>query len=237
MRTCPVILEPIKHKYYHKDTRKTYLSVTQLLGKYKQKFEADKIASAIERQPDYKKDKKYIGLSKLDIIAKWDKECKDAIKFGNETHEIIERFINGESKLTEHEIKIVEAFSEINPIDKYKGVCPECILYSDKYSLAGTADILDDYSKDKFNVWDLKTNKKIEKTSSRSLKSPLSHLTDCNFNIYTMQLSIYAYLYELETNKSVNKLGIIWYDKKSNLFSIIPVEYLEKDVKLILNKP
>jgi len=55
-----VFLEPVEHKYYNRETGEQYTSISAILGKYKSKFEEDKIAAAIARRD---------GRKKEDIIA------------------------------------------------------------------------------------------------------------------------------------------------------------------------
>ena len=49
-----------------------------------------------------------------------------------------------------------------------------------------------------FDINDYKTNKVINFYSqyAKKLLPPMDHLDDCQYNIYALQLSIYAYFYE-----------------------------------------
>lgn len=80
------------------------------------------------------------------------------------------------------------------------GVYPEHLLYNEKLHICGQSDIV--IVCDGFvHIIDYKTNKKLEmqgygwKYGSPSMMlSPVSHLEDCNFNHYVLQLGIYMRL-------------------------------------------
>ena len=76
----------------------------------------------------------------------------------------------------------------------------EVIVYSTELSIAGTVDILArDNTTNEYGIIDWKTSKKIEKTSYNNkmgTHSTTKHVMDCNFNHYSLQLSLYRYILE-----------------------------------------
>jgi hypothetical protein len=107
-------------------------------------------------------------------------------------------------------------------------IYPEAVLFSKKHSLAGTSDIVEDCG-DYFNIWDFKTNKKLNFISGYNqwLKKPVSHLSDCQYNVYALQLSIYAYMIQMQTKKKVGRLALFYLNpEKDYEFEIIPVNIL-----------
>ena len=97
-------------------------------------------------------------------------------------------------------------------------IYPETILFSEKHELAGTADIIEDCG-DYFNVWDFKTNKKINYVSDYGhwLNPPLTYLSDCQYNIYGLQMSIYAYMFQMETGKKVGRMALFTLTPKKTM--------------------
>jgi len=82
------------------------------------------------------------------------------------------------------------------------------------------------------------TNKKFNFYSpyGKHLLEPLNHLQDCQYSIYSLQLSIYAYLYEQISGMKCRRLMINYLaDSERFLFKIIPVFYLKNDVQILLN--
>jgi len=49
-----------------------------------------------------------------------------------------------------------------------------------------------------------------------------------------LQLSLYAYMYQNNTGRNVNQLGIFFYEREKNKFIYYPVIYLKHDIKRIL---
>ena len=59
------------------------------------------------------------------------------------------------------------------------------------------------------------------------LKPPLTYLSDCQYNIYGLQMSIYAYMFQMETGKKVGRMGLLYLNpEKDYEFEIIPVPYM-----------
>lgn len=81
-----------------------------------------------------------------------------------------------------------------------EGIYPEHLVYIKSAGIIGQSDIVE--VADGFvHISDYKTNKEIEKSSyvdwegnSKKMLGILSHLDDCNFNHYSLQLSIYMYM-------------------------------------------
>ena len=137
---------------------------------------------------------------------------------------------------SDYEKEIITKFQKIDPMNT--GIIyPETILFSEKHSLAGTADIIEDCG-DYFNVWDFKTNKKLNYMSQYGqwLKKPVSHLSDCQFNVYALQMSIYAYMFQMETRKKVGRMALFYLNpEKDYEFEIIPVNYMGYEAKKVLD--
>jgi hypothetical protein len=123
----------------------------------------------------------------------------------------MENYIIGKEKKDEH-ISLYESFNSIVADDfKWaKKVHSELLLYSDLYKIAGTADLIIEHNDYEFSVGDFKTNKKIDFCNQwgQRMLDPISHLSDCNYNLYTLQLSLYAYLFSLSSGKNVEKFSL-----------------------------
>lgn len=236
-RNSVVYLEPVEHKYYHKVTGESFKSVTTVLGMLEPEFNSEQIALAISMQDPSKKKEQYQNMSQEEILAEWKRINDEANEYGTEIHEIMERYLLANKiyiPKSDYERDLISKFQEIDPMTK--GVIyPETILFSEKHRLAGTADIIEDCG-DYFNVWDWKTNKKFRFISEYDhwLNPPVSHLSDCQYNIYALQLSIYAYMFQMETKKKVGRLGIFYYDKEQG-FKLVPLPYMGLEAKAILD--
>lgn len=237
-RDSIVWLEPIEHKYIHKLTGEKFKSVTTVLGMLEPEFNSEQVALAISQQDPSRKKEKYQNMSQEEILVEWKRINDEANAYGTEIHEIMERYLLANKiyfPKNDYERGLITQFQEIDPMVTGT-IYPETILFSEKHKLAGTADIIEDCG-DYFNVWDWKTNKEFRFISEYNhwLNTPVSHLSDCQYNVYSLQLSIYAYLYQLETKKKVGRLGIFYLNPKLNKFQLIPLPYMGLEAKKVLD--
>lgn len=70
---------------------------------------------------------------------------------------------------------------------------------------------------------------------NETLHPPFNHLQNCHYSIYTLQLSIYALMYEMETGRKCRQIWIGYWDKKTETMSRIPIMYLKHEAKKILD--
>ena len=80
------------------------------------------------------------------------------------------------------------------------GVYPEHMVYLKSTGICGQSDLVEVVN-GKVNIIDYKTNKEIKTEAftnwegiTEKMLDPISHLDDCNFNHYALQLSIYMYI-------------------------------------------
>jgi hypothetical protein len=236
----PVYLEPIAHKYHHRDTKRIYSSVTQTLHSLVNVFEEDKVAEAISKQNPEKQKPEYRGLTKPQIIEYWRRLNDEANEYGTFIHETIEEYLLKQKVFfpdDELQQKTIKAFDEMN-IDEGQTVWPERIMFSEEHELAGTADLVIDIDDVYFDIGDFKTNKKFDYHDAfghKTLKKPLDHLQDCHYSIYSVQLSIYALMYEMETGRKCRKNYILYWNRVTEKFEYIPVPYYKNEARKVLD--
>lgn len=236
-RDSIVWLEPIEHKYIHKLTGEKFKSVTTVLGMLEPEFNSEQVALAISQQDPSRKKEKYQNMSQEEILVEWKRINDEANVYGTEIHEIMERYLLANKiyiPKNDYEKEIISKFQKVD--DMSGDIYPETILFSEKYKIAGTCDILeikDGY----FNILDFKTNKEIDYISKYDnwLNKPVTHLSDCNFNIYALQLSLYAYMFQMQTKMKVGKLQIFYLNPITSEFITIPIPYLGRDAKAVLD--
>ena len=80
------------------------------------------------------------------------------------------------------------------------GIYPEHMVYLKSAGICGQADRVE-VLHDVIDLYDYKTNKEIKMNAftnwqgiTQMMTGPLSHIEDCNFNHYALQLSIYMYV-------------------------------------------
>lgn len=235
----PVYLEPIEHVYIHRKTGKKYSSVTKAIGLIEPEFDAEAISEAITHQLDIVKDPKYIGMTQQQILDYWQFLNDEANEYGTNVHNIIEKYLKAnkwwfpEDPLAQ---KVIEGYATLK-IDEGIKMQPERILFAEEYELAGMTDLIVDIDDRFFDVGDWKTNKAFNYYNYygfETLLKPFDHLQNCQWSIYTIQLSTYAYMYELETGKKCRQIWIGYWDKSIEKFQRIPIMYLKHEAKTLL---
>ena len=217
-----------------------YTSVTTLLGEYKNPFDEDYHAQRVANRK---------GVSKESIIAEWRNLNRLANEYGTNLHKIMERFLLAPKRLyspiDEFETKVINAFIKVCQDEnlsllKSDTINAERIMsieFNDKLGIAGTSDIIEDLPYNKFNVLDYKTNKSFNYESKYGdyLRFPVSHLGECQYNDYALQISIYGLMYERETKRKFNRGGLFVWDKHTETFKLVPVPYMKKEAEMIID--
>jgi aldehyde:ferredoxin oxidoreductase len=221
-----LVFDSIKHTYCNAETGAEYISATTLLSKYKKLFDAVKASERVAKRE---------GCTPEEIRLKWKSLNDESKKFGTKIHKIIENY--NLTKIVDKEYApLIESYKNTGIIDAEDDLLVEKQLYSHHFRVAGTADIIRKEEKGSFSVFDIKTNKKFNLYSqyNEKLLYPVDHLQSCEYANYSLQLSLYAFMYEEMTGQNLNQLGILYYDKEAKSFSYYPVIYLKTDILMIL---
>ena len=179
-----------------------------------------------------------------EIIDYWQMLNDTANEYGTYVHETVEEYLLKDKWFfppphPEYEDLgkyVIKAYEALN-VDE--GICiyPERIMFSEKYSLAGTADLKIDIDDKFFDIGDWKTNKVFEYSNpfgGQTLKKPFDHLQQCHYSLYSLQLSVYAFMCEEETGMKCRQIWIGYWDKIKKDFTRIPIMYLKNEAKILL---
>jgi hypothetical protein len=201
-----LIFEPETHTYKSIDNADStkWISVTTLLSNLKQPFDSDKIASKSSKN----KKSKWFGLSPKEIQEIWSNEAKRATDLGSWYHDQRESdLLNCETIVRDDEpLPVIRPLTNDNG---YKiassqklinGIYPEHLVYMRSAGICGQSDLVEIVN-NKVNIIDYKTNKEIKMNSFKNwegiaamMEHPVSHLEDCSYNHYNLQLSIYMFM-------------------------------------------
>jgi hypothetical protein len=217
------------HQYFNTDTNQEYSSVSKLLGLYKNKFDTDAVSKRIAERD---------GITQEEVLAKWDDQREYACSRGTDFHAALEMNIKYGEVDPEYK-KVIEAFQlcvsrNVSEISK---IHSEILCYNDTYKLAGTADICWEHPDGTFTIGDFKTNKRFRFISNYKnwLKPPVHHLMECEFNTYTLQLSLYGFMYEIMTGQKCRGLLILYLDPKYGSWQPIRCNYMKHEVIALLS--
>jgi hypothetical protein len=227
-----VTLEPESHIYTDKDGG-TYLSVSKFLDLFSKKFDR----MGISKMSAAKK-----GVSQEEILAEWDKKRDDSIDHGNRIHHALERYEKSTTILPEDEDLRPMILSVTKQYSHYYRCYQEVCLYDTEFMIAGTSDkVLQCTSSPKsiFDLSDYKTNLskgiQFKNDYGQYMLGPLSHLQDCNYVKYSLQLSIYSYLLQKKTGCKIGQLSIHYIPAHNYLYHVkYPVPYMKMEVEAML---
>ena len=220
-----IVFNEEAHTYTNSKTQERYISVTTLLGKYKTPFDKDKHSLRVAERE---------GVTQEMVLEMWQKENKKATDRGTKIHKLMENYVSFGEKTEDYDWLYKSYDKAVSyTIERFKKIYSENLLYNDEFKIAGTADLIYDHG-DYFTIGDFKTNKKFNYTSdfNEHFKSPIEHLLYCEFNNYALQMSLYAYMYEISSGKKCKKI-VVFYLKEDKWIPI-HCNYMKSDIKNIL---
>lgn len=233
------------HSYIN-DDGVVYTSVTQMIKKYQPEKDWNEIATKYA-----KKTKQTVE----EVQAAWKEEGRKAIEKGLSFHKEAEEVLvaAGEKEINGVKYKVTSSPMDDGikiaiPLKLEDGVYPEPIIYSHKYQIAGQADYVEVVD-GKINIIDYKTSKEIKQESYKHwkfgyemMKSPVSHLMNCNYFQYALQINIYMLLLKQHNPKlKVGHMEILHVKDNPDPFSDdrIYVSYvvpnLQKEARAVLD--
>jgi hypothetical protein len=222
-----IVFDPISHSYKNEFTGELYTSATTLIHKYKKPFDAKLMSERVAKKE---------GVSAEEIQQRWKTENNKSKDYGTELHVVIEDYLKT-GKVTAEYTEFVQAYDDLGVVTRKDDLLVEHRLHLHEYKIAGTADIIRLEKNGGFSVFDLKTNKKFNYFNQYNeyLLAPLQHLTASEYSIYSIQLSLYTFMFQNLTGRRVNSIGVTYYDRNTKAFSYHPMSYMKHEVKALLN--
>ncbi len=189
-RSDNIYLEKENHRYILRDDPGfVFTSCTTFISQFFEKFDKEAIAlNLVTSHPNY------IGMSAQELIDEWDRLTNE----GTQVHAEIERFLTEGKPVNHPKARHAIEWLRFKRIIQ-KQMLPEFTIYSKELGLAGTIDLLVLNYDGTYDIYDWKTSKKIETTpyqGKRGILGPTANIGDCNFNHYSLQLSLYRYILE-----------------------------------------
>ena len=225
-----IVLDHDTHIYTNTSTGEQYTSVTNFISLFKKPFDSNHWSKIIAKRE---------GVSQETILDKWKDVTKIACERGTKIHLIMESWIK-DKKVAEEYLDLAKSFTKITSfiINNDSIISSEKLLHNHDYKLAGTTDMIVE-NKNYFFVLDFKTNKVFDYHSKYNefYYEPISHLSYCKHNTYAIQMSIYAYMYELMSGKKCLGLKILYLNEYNDkkFWKEIPCNYMKDSVISMLS--
>lgn len=183
------------------------------------------------------------------ILDSWQLENLASTERGSKIHADLEHsFYSQKDNISLQKFGLGGSFSCVEGMTELtldNGVYPEYLISyespDNKLRIAGQIDLLVKEG-NQFSIVDWKTNKQIKTKSyfdkktktSEKLKYPLGNLDNCNYNVYNMQLSTYAWMIEqLHPELKCKELVLVHFDHQNNM-TTYQMKYLKSEVEKML---
>lgn len=227
-----VRFEPEAHKYFAGE--RELISVSAFTKKFEQKKDWKAIATKVAKKE---------GKTTKEIMDLWDMKRNKGTEAGTIVHSIKEHETLGSGvyHYNNEDLAIRECPLEnnikqslnINEIESGH-VYPELMIYDLELGICGQSDEVV-IQNNTINILDFKTDKSIEYKAYSSqwveaekLMPPLQHLDACNYNIYSIKMSLYMYLL-WKANKGRFKPGKI-------ILKWVPIERDEQGIPVLYDE-
>lgn len=235
------------HKYFIGD--KQLISGTTFIGLFKEKFDSEAMSkkSAIKRK-----------MSQEDVLAEWEFKGDFSRTKGTLLHNYAEnywfnkvfpvdmtpydeRFGEGLMKERYEACKVLfEAFYN-DAKDALIPIAAEFVIGDEEIGIGGMVDKLFwNVKMNELQIWDYKTNAEINSFSKyrKRMKAPINFLQECEFNTYSIQLSLYKYIIEKNTKLKIGKMYLVHIHEEQEKYNIIECNDCTDIVKLMIkHKP
>lgn len=218
------------HTYYLSD--KPLKSVTTLVEECFPQF--DSLYWAHRKAPQE-------GITPEELMAKWEAEAQRARDLGTVMHDKIERYYLGEDSGDDTDAyRLFRCFAAVNHLYPYR---TEWRIYFEEYGIAGTLDFLERTPNGTYNIYDWKRSRKlidrygrIETTSPfrKMALHPISHIPDCSYYHYALQVSVYRYILEQKYKISINRMRLGIFHPSYKGYYVVDIPYLRDEVIRIL---
>lgn len=214
------------HQYFNLK-KEEYTSVSRVLDRIKVPFDREgrsrQMARGIANESGIT-----VEQAQADLLKEWDNNKDFSVDKGNYVHDGLDKYATT-GKIEEGLEGPVKYMQGI--FKQYYRFFPEIMLFSHEYRVAGRTDLIlqrqNSKTKPVLDFIDYKTNasKGIQfdsikrkdgevKHYNRYFLPPFDYLEDCNYNTYSLQLSIYAFLAFMTGRYRIGKLAIIYFDNQ-----------------------
>lgn len=228
-----------KNNVYTSVTQAIHLFVPPFDTDYWSKFKADKYSQQKFQDKEW---------TAKEVQTMWKEQSEEACNWGTSVHDANEEYIKSYCAKEVYDKGTEEQKVYFDFIDKQEYFCnfnnieTEFTEFNSTSLIAGRVDLRLRRGRE-VQIDDWKTNKEIKFKGFKGerMLAPFSHLQNCNFEIYKLQLSVYALLDEDTFATEVKKCRIIHMrDKKIKVYDFSPMRkeasYIIKHGLLIKNK-
>ena len=226
---------------YYLNGNKADLSATKLISKFKKPFDSDYWS---------KKKADEEGITQEEMLARWKLKGDISCEKGTAVHEYVENRLANKvfpypgakiRSLFEGADPVKEKFDKIVPLvekfitdtrGKMISIASELVIGDLEYNLGGMIDqVFYNKKSGKIELWDWKTNEKIDSDSRYKFNSPINHVPTSKLEEYSLQLSLYKHIIEKNTNLEIGDCYLTWFNENNETYKIFKCLDYSKEVE------
>jgi len=235
---CRIKFKEEGHIYWIDDDLEDIISATTFIKTFVNEFDTLNQIEKILNKPEYNNDPlyKYYKMEPQVIRKMWSDKGKSASKSGTDLHHDIELFYNDISYNNDS----MEFGYFLNFYNDHKDTLEiyrtEFLVFSDVLKLTGSIDALFKNKDGTFTIGDWKRTEKDlhDCYENKRMKFPFTHMVDCKFNHYSLQLNLYRIILEKFYNFKVTDLFLVVLHPNNENYVKLPVEIRQDDAELLL---
>ena len=235
--------EEIPHEYFY-EGKKMAQSVTALVDKFFEKFDADEAIEKMKNgskwpRPEYTRKSGEVWTDEQ-IKAYWDGVGLYARNRGTWMHYNIERYLNDLSPSEDcAEMGLFYKFhADIIATEKVEPWRTEWRICAPEYNLAGSVDFVGKLPDGTYVIMDWKRSKNLanslDSSFGRRAKPPLEHIDDTDVSKYFLQLNIYRYILQKHYDIKISKMVLASFHPGSDDYFQLQVPLWEAEVEAVL---
>lgn len=227
---------------------KVAISGTKFISRFYEPFDTLGMATkyAIKRQ-----------LLVEDVIKLWDDKRDASTIKGTHVHSYAENkymskiyqpsFDNVIKRFPENNDNIIEAYRKcVVHFDNFyndskKSLVPiksEFVVGDEDLLICGMLDqLFFNIKANEYQIWDWKTNKEIAKYSiyKKRMLRAVSHLHECEWNKYSLQLALYKYILEKNTNIKIGKCYLVHLTEHKDNYEVIETKNMKREISEMIS--
>jgi hypothetical protein len=198
-----------------------------------------------------------LGLSVEEVLELWSVKAKIGTTRGTIVHNYCENLWNNKVFKDNHPSWILyrpeqEVITYKRSVDickkqalefynayrgRYIPLRPELVIGDSELKIASMIDLpVYDRILDCVGLIDYKTDLKMEKVNNwgKKMLEPVSHLDDCEFTKYSIQLELYKHIIQKNTAIEIGFKKVIWFNAENSTFTVIDTMDLSRELKIML---
>jgi ATP-dependent exoDNAse (exonuclease V) beta subunit len=235
-RDKDIIFDEPAHKYTVLGNT-DYTSVTTVIGKLFEAFDADTVITGMMKSKNWP-NSKYYGMTSQAIKKQWSDSGVRAAAEGTKMHADIESYYKAEPYENDSvEFKQFLSFAKAFELRPYRS---EWRVYNEEMKIVGTIDMVFEHPDGSVSIYDWKRTKKLDKYEGwgkRSKHGALKHIPDTNYWHYALQLNLYQYILETKYGLRVVDRVLVCCHPERETFEAAVVPDLQHEIKMLLTFP